>query len=131
MTAPSAHLPGPVKLVGAGLVFMAEMGMYVCLGLSGTELIDGVWGWVLGIAMVLVAIGIWATFLAPRAPRPPSVAGLIVLRLALVLFAAGLMIWLGGYWLGGATAVAMLIGTVLARGAERDPGWGQAMGGKP
>ncbi len=109
-----------MKTLGAGLVFLAELGMYASYSVLGWSLAEGVLGVVLTVALPVAVAVVWGLLLAPKAMRPIPAAPTVVLRLALMLGGA-LGAWAAGFWwLGLLVAAFALVGTVLARGAERE-----------
>jgi hypothetical protein len=108
-----------MKTFGAGLVFLAELGMYAGYSVLGWSLAQGVLGVVLTVALPVAVAVVWGLFLAPKAMRPMSTAPAVVLRLALLLGGA-LGAWAASFWWQGlVVAVLAVVGTLLAGGAER------------
>jgi hypothetical protein len=109
---PQCH-SGCMKTFGAGLVFLAELGMYAGYSVLGWSLAQGVLGVVLAVALPVTVAVVWGLFLAPKAMRPMPAAPTVVLRLALMLGGA-LGAWAAGFWwLGVAVAVLAVVGTLL------------------
>jgi hypothetical protein len=109
-----------MKTFGAGLVFLAELGMYAGYSVLGWSLAQGVLGVVLAVALPVTVAVVWGLFLAPKAMRPMPAAPTVVLRLVL-LFGGAVAAWAAGFWwLGLVVAVLAVVGTLLARGAERE-----------
>jgi len=103
-----------MKLFGAGLVFLAELGMYAGYSVLGWSLARGFLGVVLAAALPVAVAVTWGLFLAPKALRPMPPAPTVVMRLLLLLGGA-LAAWVVGFWwLGLVVAVLALVGTVLA-----------------
>lgn len=104
-----------MKWFGATLVFVAELGMLAGLAWWGLQVADGAAGWALALAAPVAAAVVWGAFLAPRAPKPlkpPLIATLV--RLDLLLLGAAAAFFTGARELGIATAVAAVVGTLLA-----------------
>lgn len=110
---------GQMKTFGAGLVFLAELGMYASYSVLGWSLAQGVLGVVLTVALPVTVAVVWGLFLAPKAMRPMPAAPTVVLRLALMLGGA-LGAWAAGFWwLGLVVAVLAVVGTLLAGDTKR------------
>ncbi len=103
-----------MKPFGAGLVFLAELGMYAGFAVLGLSLATGVLGVVLGVALPVAVAVFWGMFLSPRAPRPLQRALNVMVRLMLMLGGAAAAWMAGVWWLAVLVAVFALVGTVLA-----------------
>lgn len=103
-----------MKWIGAGMVFLAELGMYVCLIIVALRAVESPWRFALAAAFVVVVASVWGTFLSPRAPRPLPLAAALAARLVLVLGAAALATALGALPLAVIVASLMVVGTALA-----------------
>ena len=66
--------------------FVCELAMLAALALWGYVVGEGVWAWLLGLAVPAVAAIIWGTFAAPRAKVP--VPAPVRVTIELVLYAA-------------------------------------------
>lgn len=82
------------------IAFACELAMLVLLVAAGHGLVDGWRGWVLGIFLAFVAIGIWSQWMAPRSARrlanPRRFVVQVMLFLTVGLYAAaGGLIWWG------------------------------------
>ncbi len=116
--APRWH-SGRMKTFGAGLVFLAELGMYAGYTVLGWSLAQGFVGIVLAVALPVTVAVMWGLFLAPKAMRPMPPAATVVVRLVL-LFGGAVAAWAAGFWwLAVVVAMLALVGTLLAGGAER------------
>ncbi len=105
---------GRMKTFGAGLVFLAELGMYAGYSVLGWSLAEGFVGVVLAVALPVAVALAWGLFLSPKAMRSMPPAPTVVMRLALMLGGA-LGAWVAGFWwLGVVVAVLALAGTLLA-----------------
>jgi len=109
-----------MKTFGAGLVFLAELGMYAGYTVLGWSLAEGVLGVVRAVALPVAVAVLWGLFLAPKAMRPMPPAPTVVVRLLLLLGGAVAASFAGFWWLAVAVAVLAMVGTLLARGAERE-----------
>lgn len=112
-----------MKWFGAGLVFLSELGMYVCLVVAAVAALDAPWRLALAIAAPVLVATFWGMYLSPKARRPLPAPVTVTLRFALVLGSAAAGIAAGAVWLGVATAALILVGTPLGRDAVRHPGW--------
>ncbi len=117
-----------MKPLGAALVFFAEIGMYICLALTG-------WAWGVGFLRIVLAVllpvvgaALWAIFMAPKAPRKLKMPWLVIARIDHIVVASVLAFISGYPVLAIVTTALMLIGTPLAGdltkwpGGERVPG---------
>ncbi|WP_095084631.1 DUF2568 domain-containing protein [Mesorhizobium sophorae] len=93
------------------LRFLLELAALLGLGLSGWGLSDGLWRWLLALALPLIAAALWGTFAvlddpsrSGRAPVP--VPGAVRLALELVILFGGA----AGFYLTG----RMTTGIVMA-----------------
>ncbi len=103
-----------MKTFGAGLVFLAELGMYAGYTVLGWSLAQGLLGIVLAVALPVAVAVMWGLFLAPKAMRPMPPAGTVVGRVVL-LFGGAVAAWAAGFWwLAMVVAVLALVGTLLA-----------------
>lgn len=103
-----------MKTIGAGLVFLAELGMYVGYAVLGWSLAGGALGVLLAVALPVTVAVMWGLFLSPKAMRSMPPAPTVVVRLTLMLGGA-LGAWVAGFWwLGLVVAVLAVMGTVLA-----------------
>ncbi len=103
-----------MKPFGAGLVFLAELGMYAGYAVLGLSLATGVLGVVLGVACPVAVAGFWGVFLSPRAPRALPRAFKVMVRLLLMLGGA-VAAWTAGiWWLAILVTLLAVAGTVLA-----------------
>nr|MCW2729132.1 hypothetical protein [Aeromicrobium sp.] len=87
---------GPLDAVA----FLCEVAMFVLLVLAGHGFADGWRGWAIGVFLGLVAVGIWAQWMAPTSLRqldhPTRLVAQIMLFVATALYAAaGGLIWAG------------------------------------
>ncbi|MFC5678207.1 YrdB family protein [Aeromicrobium endophyticum] len=87
---------GPLDAVA----FLCEVAMVVLLVLAGHGFVDGWRGWAAGVFLALVAIGIWAQWMAPTSVRrlelPTRLVVQIMLFLTTALYAAaGGLLWPG------------------------------------
>ncbi len=105
---------GRMKIFGAGLVFLAELGMYAGYTVLGWSLAGGVLGVLLAVALPVTVAVMWGLFLAPRAVRALSRTRTITMRLVL-LFGGAAAAWAAGFWwLAAAVAALAAVGTQLA-----------------
>jgi len=114
-----------MKLFGAGLVFLAELGMYAGYAVLGLSLATGVVGVALGVALPVAVAVFWGVFLSPRAPRPLPRALKVMVRLLLMLGGA-LAAWTAGvWWLAVAVAALASVGTQLVGDTKHVAGSGR------
>ena len=94
----------PAKPVDLGpldaVAFLCEVAMVVLLVLAGHGFVDGWRGWAAGVFLALVAIGIWAQWMAPTSVRrlelPTRLVVQVMLFLTTALYAAaGGLLWPG------------------------------------
>ena len=55
-----------MKPANLGLRFLLELSALAAVGYWGVETVDGVVGWVLGLAAVGAVIAVWALFVSPK-----------------------------------------------------------------
>lgn len=85
------------------LAFVVEIAMFVLLVLAGHGFADGWRGWAAGVFLALVAVGIWAQWMAPASARrlehPQRFVVQIMLFVTVGLYAAagGLAWWGAGF----------------------------------
>jgi hypothetical protein len=82
------------------IAFVCEIAMVVLLVFAGHGFIDGWQGWAAGVFLALVAVGIWAQWMAPtslrRLDNPTRLVAQIMLFLTTALYAAaGGLVWAG------------------------------------
>ena len=87
---------GPLDAVA----FVCEIAMVVLLVLAGHGFIDGWRGWAVGVFLALVAVGIWAQWMAPssvrRLDQPTRLVAQIMLFVTTGFYAvAGGLLWPG------------------------------------
>lgn len=87
---------GPLDAVA----FVCEIAMVILLVLAGHGFVDGWQGWAVGVFLALVAIGIWAQWMAPTSVRrlenPTRLTVQIMLFITVALYAAaGGLVWYG------------------------------------
>ncbi|WP_374999717.1 YrdB family protein [Aeromicrobium sp. CTD01-1L150] len=87
---------GPLDAVA----FLCELAMVILLVVAGHGIVGGWLGWALGVFLAMVAIGIWAQWMAPMSPRrldnPLRLAVQIMLFITVALYAAaGALTWWG------------------------------------
>lgn len=117
-----------MKPLGAALVFFAEIGMYICLALTGWAWGVGVWRIVLAVLLPVVGAVLWAVFMSPKAPKKLNMPWLVIARVDHIVVASVLAFLAGYPVLAIATTALMLIGTPMAGdlakwpGGERVPG---------
>ncbi len=105
---------GYMKTFGAGLVFLAELGMYAGYAVLGWSLAEGSLGIVLAVALPVTVAVMWGLLLAPKAMRSMPPSPTVIVRLLLLLGGA-VAAWAAGFWwLGLVVAVLALVGTLLA-----------------
>lgn len=110
-----------MKWFGATLVFVAELGMLAGFAWWGYHAADGVAGWALAVAVPLVVATVWGQFLAPKAPRRLKGPLLAFVRFDALLLGAVAAYVSGATVLGVGTAACAAVGTLAARGLDRDP----------
>jgi hypothetical protein len=103
---------GPLDAVA----FLCEVAMVVILVLAGHGFVDGWRGWAVGVFLALVAIGIWAQWMAPTSVRrlelPTRLVVQIMLFLTTALYAAaGGLLWPGLVF----AVVAIVVFVALSR----------------
>jgi hypothetical protein len=110
--------------------FLAEVGMLLCLGVGGWQRGGSLLGSaVLGIALPVVAAGVWGRWVAPRAPRrlrDPARLGVEV-----TLFTAAFLLVMGAepspaMTMTGAVVWAAFLVSIPARRHEPVPSAGGA-----
>lgn len=79
-----------------GLRFLLEIGGFAAFVIWGHGLVEGTWGWVLGIGVGILAFAVWGVFNVPgdesrSGEAPVPVPGWV--RLALELAYFGLAVW--------------------------------------
>lgn len=87
---------GPLDAVA----FLCEVAMVVLLVLAGHGFVDGWRGWAVGVFLALVAVGIWAQWMAPASLRrlelPTRLVAQVMLFVTTALYAAaGGLLWAG------------------------------------
>jgi hypothetical protein len=87
---------GPLDAVA----FVCEIAMVVLLVLAGHGFVDGWRGWAVGVFLALVAVGIWAQWMAPsslrRLDQPTRLVAQIMLFVTTAFYAvAGGLLWPG------------------------------------
>jgi len=92
-----------MRAANLGLRFLLELAMLAGLAVGGWA----IGGLLLAIAAPLVAIVLWALFVAPKASRRLTDPGKVALEI--VLFAAGA----AGYLAAGAPFVAVVFGVLV------------------
>lgn len=103
---------GPLDAVA----FFVELAMVVLLVLAGHGFGDGWQGWAAGVFLAMVAIGIWAQWMAPtsvrRLEQPTRLVVQIMLFLTVALYAAaGGLVW----WGLGFAVVAIAVFVAVSR----------------
>lgn len=87
---------GPLDAVA----FLCEVAMVILLVLAGHGFAGGWRGWAAGVFLALVAVGIWAQWMAPtslrRLENPTRLTAQIMLFVTTALYAAA-----GGLWVAG------------------------------
>lgn len=101
---------GPLDAVA----FLVEVAMVVLLVLAGHGFGAGWQGWAVGVFLAMVAIGIWAQWMAPTSPRrleqPTRLVVQIMLFLTVALYAAaGGLVWWGLAFAAVAIAVFVAV----------------------
>ena len=87
---------GPLDAVA----FLCEVAMVVLLVLAGHGFVDGWRGWAVCVFLAMVAVGIWAQWMAPTSPRRLDLPTRLVAQLMLFVTtafscAAGGLLWSG------------------------------------
>ena len=101
------------------LVFLVELVLLAVLAVAGARLGSGALAPVLAVALPVAAATIWARYLAPRASGRLRNPARLLVKLALVVLAAGLLASSGAPGWAGAFLV---VGVVLfAAGERREP----------
>lgn len=104
---------GPLDAVA----FVCEIAMVVLLVLAGHGFADGWRGWGVGVFLALVAVGIWAQWMAPlsvrRLEQPMRLVVQIMLFLTVALYAAA-----GGLWWQGLLFAVVSIAVFVVQAAE-------------
>ena len=94
----------PQKPVDVGpldaVAFVCELAMVVLLVLAGHGFADGWRGWAVGVFLAMVAVGIWAQWMAPTSPRRLELPTRLVVQVMLfattaLYAAAGGLLWPG------------------------------------
>jgi hypothetical protein len=93
--------------------FLLELALLAALGYAVEHTVDGGWRWPATVAVVLVVIGIWGRFLAPKAPRRLGTAGQLVLEAVLFGGAAAALWSVGAGAVGIAGAALWLLDRVV------------------
>ncbi|MET0953970.1 MAG: YrdB family protein [Aeromicrobium sp.] len=109
----------PEKPVDLGpldaIAFLIELAMVVLLVLAGHGFADGWQGWAVGVFLAMVAVGIWAQWMAPTSVRrldnPIRYVVQVMLFLTVALYAAaGGLVWWG---IGFAVVAITVFGALL------------------
>lgn len=104
---------GPLDAVA----FLCEIAMVVILVLAGHGFVDGWRGWAVGAFLAMVAVAIWAQWMAPTSPRrlelPTRFVVQVMLFLTVALYAAA-----GGLVLAGIVFAVVAIGVFAALARE-------------
>lgn len=104
-----------MKLLGAAMVFAAELGMLAGLAAFIWGRLHGVLGALFAAGACLAVAVVWGAFLSPRARWRISSFGLVTaVRLAILLTGAAAAWFAGIEWLAVATALLATIGAALA-----------------
>lgn len=98
------------------LAFVVELVMVVLLVLAGHGFADGWRGWAIGVFLAMVAVGIWAQWMAPasvrRLDQPTRLTVQVMLFVTVGLYAAaGGLLW----WGVGFAVVAIAVFVAVAR----------------
>ena len=96
------------------LRFLLELAALLGFGLSGWGLSDGLWRWLLALALPLIAAALWGTFAvlddpsrSGRAPVP--VPGAVRLALELVILFGGAV----GFYVAGYTTTGIIVALLI------------------
>lgn len=104
---------GPLDAVA----FVCEIVMVVLLVLAGHGLIGDWRGWAAGAFLAMVALGIWAQWMAPlsvrRLEQPTRLVAQIMLFVTTALYAAA-----GGLWWQGVLFAVVSIAVFVVQAAE-------------
>lgn len=97
------------------LRFLLELAALLGLGLSGWGLSDGLWRWLLALALPLIAAALWGTFAvlddpsrSGRAPVPVPGAVRLVLELT-ILFGGAVGFYVAGYTTTGIILALLIV----------------------
>lgn len=101
------------------MAFLCELAMVALLVAAGHGMASGWRGWALGVFLAMVAIGIWAQWMAPRSLRrldnPKRFVAQVMLFATTALYAAaGRLTWWG-------IAFAVVATTIFAARIRTDP----------
>ncbi|MBB6413201.1 hypothetical protein HNQ71_005897 [Mesorhizobium sangaii] len=96
------------------LRFLLELAALLGLGLAGWGLSDGLWRWILAVALPLIAAALWGTFAvlddpsrSGRAPVP--VPGAVRLALELTILFGGA----AGFYVAGYTTAGIIVALLI------------------
>ncbi|WP_457155708.1 YrdB family protein [Mesorhizobium sp. P5_C1] len=97
------------------LRFLLELAALLGFGLSGWGLSDGLWRWLLALALPLIAAALWGTFAvlddpsrSGRAPVPVPGAVRLVLELT-ILFGGAVGFYVAGYTTTGIILALLIV----------------------
>lgn len=104
---------GPLDAVA----FVCEIAMVVVLVLAGHGFADGWRGWAAGAFLAMVALGIWAQWMAPlsarRLEQPTRLIVQVMLFLTVAVYAAA-----GGLWWQGLIFAVISIAVFVVQAAD-------------
>jgi Protein of unknown function (DUF2568) len=69
--------------------FLLELAALAALVYAAVATVDGAVGWILGVALAVVAAVVWGRYVAPRASRPPRTPARLGIEAAVFLAATG------------------------------------------
>lgn len=82
--------PTALETVVALLALVAELALVVVAFVAGHAVRGGALGWVLGVVLAVVIVGVWSTFMSPNAARRLPVPGRVGVAVALFALVGGL-----------------------------------------
>lgn len=84
-----------VKSLLLALRFVLEISMLAGIAIGVAELVGGAIGWVCGVAVAVLAAGLWGVFVAPKAEKRLPTPKRVALEVVLFVLAGGLLIAAG------------------------------------
>lgn len=98
--------------INLGVRFLLELSILASLGYWGWTEHNGIWRFLWGVGLPLVAAAVWGTFRVPNdpGPAPVTVPGLVRLLLELALFGAAVaLLFAAGQRVAGGVLATLVI----------------------